>query len=299
MQFMNRNPFLVTRFVLLSLIAWLSIFTLVFASFNVASTTRTSELPVPGAAGFLIFTSSATLVMLLINGVAWRVAPYSKVVRVNFECGWTGFLSILQLTATLLMTFNLPVMCRYQSTNVINGECVSSSVLAPFTWFSSFTLITYVLMLSATTITHAPSRPGIWSSTVHSVPWFVRYQIPQVVAESQAPRSMPPRRPQNADDSDEFKSVDLEAGVSDKNTPLDVKDYQGRRGIDAPFATTGEPAARLPRATRYFQLSWYAKAASALSLFPREVADQNEPIPKPPRISEWLRANESIHSRSP
>ena len=168
-------------------------------------------------------------------------------------------------------------------------------------------MVVYVLTLSVTTIIHASSYPGIWSTTVYTVPWFVRYQKPAWKIPYPAPTLRRHRSTSSLDSSTtSVTGQDLETGFSNTNTlPLEVpKARQGRRAIDPPFTTRGQTInPHLPRATRYFELSWYAKATNALSLFPHEVVDQNVPIPKPPRLSEWIRADDrngiNVHTVPP
>jgi len=164
-----RNPFIIIRFIFFSLMIYMNILTIVFASWNVAAWTY-SGLSAPGASVFLILNSCA-LFAFITAGLAGLVFPNTRTANVAFECGWTAIVSLLQLGAAIAVTVYGPALVCQSETAW--GICASSHLLVSASWLSSFTIISYFLMLFGAAIAHMHSYPFIWWNTVYSVPWFV------------------------------------------------------------------------------------------------------------------------------
>jgi len=164
-----QNPFIIIRFVFFSLMTYMTVLTIVFASWNVAATIS-SGLSAPGASVFLIL-NGCSLFAFIAAGLAELVSPNTRAANVAFECGWTAIFSLLQLGAAVGVTVNGPaIQCQPGTTW---GVCASSYLLVPLSWLSSFAVIAYFLTLFGTTMAHMHAYPSIWWRTVYSVPWFV------------------------------------------------------------------------------------------------------------------------------
>ncbi|KIP09473.1 hypothetical protein PHLGIDRAFT_34384, partial [Phlebiopsis gigantea 11061_1 CR5-6] len=108
-----RNPFLIARFVLFSIITYLNILALGFAAWEISSMSS-SGLPVPGSPIFVIFNACVLFFFTVLAG-AELVFPKARTAQVKFECGWTAFMSSLQLACAIDVTINgPPVYCGLQ-----------------------------------------------------------------------------------------------------------------------------------------------------------------------------------------
>jgi len=310
---MYRNPFLVARFIFFAILLYLNLLTLIFAALNIAAV-KSSGISAPGAAAFLV-SNCCFLFLFLLFGLGGIGSPMVKI-----ECGWTAILSILHLAATVTMNVNgPPTMCQPALANW--AACATSSVLVPVTWLTTFTLIAYCLMLTISAIIHAKPLPGMWSVAVRVVPWFVpggglpAKKLPEPKAQSTKSRpvsfsgsevSVQLSKPNN-DVEAALPNVETSARITDFISAPWAKNRAGRRGIDPPFFTKGnndndsvpEARPRPPRATRYFELSWFRPKSQAQpavtpqtpgGVFGRAPGDEDDPIPLP-RLSEWIRAD--------
>jgi hypothetical protein len=178
-------------------------------------------------------------------------------------------------------------------------------------------VIAYCLTLTTATVMHGQIYPGIWSMSVYAVPWFVQYgtaPVELIRPASQAKEPLPDSSSSRESQDLSKSNVDVEAVLpkvgSPSNINLDLISApwamnRGRRGVDPPFATKEQaqtvPEARLrvPRATRYFELSWFVRKSQAPpavgpktpgGFFSRSAGDEDEPI-QLPRLSEWIRAD--------
>jgi len=164
-----KNPFIIIRFVFFSLMIYMAVLTIVFASWNVAAIIS-SGLSAPGVSVFLILNGCA-LFAFIAASLAELVYSKARTANVAFECGWTAVFSLLQLSAAVGVTVNGPAMqCQLETTW---GACASSHLLVPMSWLSSFIVVAYFLTLFGTAIAHMYAYPSIWWSSVYSVPWFV------------------------------------------------------------------------------------------------------------------------------
>jgi hypothetical protein len=322
-----QNPFLIVRFVFFSLLVYLNIVILIFASWNIHAT-RSSGASVPGVIFFVIY--NCCMVFLLVSlALVELIKPSLKAAKTRWECIWTAILSIFQIGATFSATVNGPLlMCQPSSGSF--AVCASSSLLVLTIWFGTMTLFGYFLLLFVTAVTHAGTYPAIWSTTVYSVPWFE----PDVFDSA----SIPPSKAEFVQDNDRSstKSVsltDVESGQKEdeKNKPAPRPSI--RRGIDDPFIRkvpapshrNPPPAIALsppkppkkdnvpesPGGSRYVEdfrdsrlpvtpglsdtISYYEPplGGDRMSAFPLGVDDHNKPIPLT-HLSEWLRADTAL-----
>ncbi|KAH7923514.1 hypothetical protein BV22DRAFT_1036217 [Leucogyrophana mollusca] len=164
-----QNAFIIIRTIFLSLMAYLNLLSLIFASWNIAAS-KSSGSTAPGAAVFLVLNSALIFVFVFLASVADFICSKSRPAQVKFECGWTVLMSALQLAASIDVTVNgPPVLCHIKATWT---TCASASLLVPVSWLSTFVLLTYCLTLIVMSVTHANEYPAIWSTSVQAVPWF-------------------------------------------------------------------------------------------------------------------------------
>jgi len=314
-----RNPFLIVRFIFLSLLVYLNLVTLAFASWNIHATTS-GALPVPGAAVFLIFNSIAICFLIALA----LVAPAARTARVMFECFWTATFSVLQIAATVSITVNGPVtMCHPRTGNW--EACTSSSLLLPTAWLSTFTLLTYLFVLFITTFAHSHTRPAIWSLTVCSVPWFTRCRPDDLDEKNDPQQYCCPKR------GDIEAPFDVPKSNGHGGQPLWAQRLHIRRGVDKPFApnknttsSQSSPTAATmpllppdaptqqsklaqPEGSRFIErfresqlqppASWWERPSQYglqftpyAEVFPHKIDDHDLPIPLP-SLSEWIRAD--------
>lgn len=317
------NPFLIVRLILLSLLVYLNLATLAFATWNIHATTS-GALPVPGAALFLIFNNTGLCFLIALA----LLASAARTAQVKFECLWAAVFGVLQIAATIGATVNGPfIMCQPTSGNW--EACASSSLLVPTAWLSTFTLLSYLFVLFITTVAHLRTQPDIWSLTVCSVPWFGRCK-----PDAHWDMSCEKNESQQCCCS---KKGDVEA-LSEIPQNNDGKGVQPpwaqrlhiRRGVDKPFASvtsshssptntllppppdapTQQSRLAQPEGSRFVErfqesqlqpsASWWETPAQYglpftphAEVFPRKVDDHDLPIALP-RLSEWIRAD-AVH----
>jgi len=329
-----KNPFLIIRFIFFSLLVYLNIVILIFASWNVHAA-RSSNVSVPAVVIFIIY--NCCMVFLLVPvALIELIRPNIKVARVNFECVWTAILSIFQIGATFSVTISGPLsMCRLSSGT--SELCASSSLLVLTVWFGTMTVFGYFLVLFVTAVTHASTFPTVWSTTVYAVPWFgddsdcISTKAPS--GEGSSDKGESQSRPQ----SDVESRHTIEQEVPAPRPSI-------RRGVDEPFRRKATaPSSRNPFAgitvlysppdarkkgetlgrpdgSRYVEVfrdsrlpvtpggtdtSYYCgvplEGVPRVNAFPTDVDDNDQPIPLP-HLSEWFRADaalgNNIQSRS-
>ncbi|TBU35826.1 hypothetical protein BD311DRAFT_814134 [Dichomitus squalens] len=164
----TRNPFIVLRFVLLGILAYINILTIGFAAWNL-TVLRDLDVHVLGSPTFVLFNSCLLLTLLAFCFASSRF-PVKFINQVRYECAWTGALSTLQLGGCVAVTANgPPVLC--QGISIV--ACASSSLVVALSWISCMILILYSFSLLTTTVTHMHVVADIWMSSVREVPWFV------------------------------------------------------------------------------------------------------------------------------
>ncbi|KAI0082741.1 hypothetical protein K474DRAFT_21327 [Panus rudis PR-1116 ss-1] len=170
---MMRNPFLTVRFVLFALIAYLNVMTFGFSIWNIVSM-KAAPVLFSGAPIFVLFNSCATIFSLFL-ALAELAIPSAKTAQVNFECGWTCVMSILQFGASMDITvMGPPAYCSSQAAEAV---CASATALMMLTWISCTCLLLYFLTLLITAFSHASTYPAIWSASVYSIPWFMEKEL--------------------------------------------------------------------------------------------------------------------------
>ncbi|GJE95204.1 hypothetical protein PsYK624_113850 [Phanerochaete sordida] len=310
-----RNPLLIVRFVLFSILVYLSVLALGFAGWEIASINEMG-LPMAGSPIFAMFNACAFLFFIAL-ACAELVIPDAKTGAIYFECLWTGTMSALSLSSAIDVIVNgPPVYCRVQDYEAI---CTSSTVLAAITWTTSFITIAYFLTLFYLALSHASVYGAFWQLTVYHAPWFVEPTLP--LAHS-GPTSKPPRPPQHKAtepwENPAFRHDDDEQDIGDAPLPPPLAPWardpeahalparrtapspvqstaslrppwaqrvQTRRGVDPPFAPA-PAASRLSRLVRSF---WSASSAPPPSppppvppkFAPRPLALRTSPSPLP------------------
>jgi len=303
-----QNPFLIIRYVCFSVILFLNLLALIFAAWNVA-VSKSEGRAAPGASVLVLFNGSAlfiSIVIALVELVVVRV----KTTKVKFECVWTAIMAVLQLAAALtITTTGPPVLCRPPAGL---AACTSATALVPVAWLSTFSIVVYFLTLTITTLVYAPSYPGIWSSSIYDVPWFISQDPPSLAHKKSSSTTTSntaysTKRSNNIWDEDEEQAV---AAPSRSCLSLVVapwaRPFQNKRGVDRPFATRSQVVAANvmapvpppkshppPIAARYMGLQ---------HPFPSEVDDEDKPIPYA-TLSQWVRADvtqgRTVHTRPP
>ncbi|KAH9901077.1 hypothetical protein C8Q73DRAFT_229834 [Cubamyces lactineus] len=162
-----RNPFIVLRFVLFAILIYVNLLMIGFAVWNL-SVLKSLNVDGLGAPTFVIFNACLLLLFVTMCFVSswYSSAAFDKV---RYECGWTGLLSALQLASSIDVTVNgPPTLCQ----GIAITACASSSLMVALSWVSSTLTLLYSFSLLTTAITHMSLIPGVWTYSVHEVPWF-------------------------------------------------------------------------------------------------------------------------------
>ncbi|KIK59762.1 hypothetical protein GYMLUDRAFT_261763 [Collybiopsis luxurians FD-317 M1] len=319
-----RNPFLMIRFIFLSLLLFLNLLDLIFASVN-ASAAVNANLSLPGASIFLIFNAVASIFFLCI-GLLELFAPNIAGSSVAFESCWSGVLSLAHIGAAVGTTINAAVFVHQTVDSVV---VASSFLLMPATWLSSLTMLGYFFVLLVSAITHVPFEAEIWNKPVHQVKWFGYTNSKLKSSNISGPRQMPGFE----NDSWTHYLEDIESSGARKarypvpdNEKAPWAPTNVRRGRDSPFrmpvkregsepdtssessfSTGSRENADLPPLPlniqvkggkpvgsrfieRFRESQTLSRPSASIVDFPREVDDHDKPIPLP-RLSQWIRAD--------
>ncbi|KAI0665119.1 hypothetical protein C8Q70DRAFT_32016 [Cubamyces menziesii] len=162
-----RNPFIVLRFVLFAILIYVNLLMIGFAVWNL-SVLKSLNVDGLGAPTFVIFNACLLLLLVIMCFVSsWY--PNAVFDKVRYECGWTSLLSALQLASSIDVTVNgPPALCQ----GIAITACASSSLMVVLSWVSSTLTLIYSFSLLTTAITHMSLIPGVWTYSVHEVPWF-------------------------------------------------------------------------------------------------------------------------------
>lgn len=306
-----KNPFIVARFIFFAVLAYLTILQLIFAAWNISTTTSAGQ-NVSNTPVFLVFNTCIILLFLL-HGVIDMVMPKEQLSSVRLECIWSAATNLLQTGIAIGVTISAPQeLCDISNWSY----CASSSLLAPIAWLTSVILLSYFFALTIAAVAHANVHPNIWTSTVHDIAWF----------------GYPPV---NQTDTGDF--VDYYDWKSERDPTLEDKAAEDsekapwaafarvRRGIDHPFSIDKKPGGKvrdevsmpsipLPPYTppktreriagngsRFIEVisepGRKARQANVPARFPSTVTDHDKPIPLP-RRSEWVRADDIATDKS-
>ncbi|KAF9453234.1 hypothetical protein P691DRAFT_771601 [Macrolepiota fuliginosa MF-IS2] len=163
------NVFLVIRTVFFALLLMFSLLLLVFAAWNISSTSAIGY-HTTGSSIFTIFTNSLLIILLGCSVIEYFL-PHIRSANVLVECGWAAIIALFQLGAAISTTTSgSSLTCR------ITGDwsiCASSSVLIPVSWLHTFIGFAYFFMLSISAMSHFRAYPDLWTRTIYTVDWFV------------------------------------------------------------------------------------------------------------------------------
>jgi hypothetical protein len=275
-----RNPFLLIRLTFLSLLLFLNLIDLIFASWN-ASAAVNANLSLPGASIFLIFNAIASIFFLGL-GLLELVAPKLAGSSVAFESSWSAILSLAHIGAAIGTTISAAVFIRETSEFAV---IASSLLLIPTTWLSSLSMLAYFFVLFVSAMTHTRFEAEIWTKPVYQVKWFGYTNSRLKSSDVGGPRSVPGME----NDSWTRYLNDIESvGVPQARNPaLDNEKAPWaptnvRRGRDSPFRT---PVKRESDNSD-------ASSDSSFSIGPRESA----PLPPLP-LSVQVKGGKPIGSR--
>jgi len=295
------NGFLIIRSVFFSLLTLLGLLVIIFASWNV-STSTSAGLTAP-TTPILMILDSCVLFFCICVGLLELFYSEIKTSVVLFECSWVALLSIFQLGASISVTVDGATMTCQDSDWSI---CASSSLLIVVGWLSCMIGLSYFFVLFFTSMSHR-REIEVWRRSIYSIDWFSR---------GSGERNETTLHSNNIE-SDFRKSV--------CNIAPWAKTSNFRRGVDHPFklsdnnssgrtSQTSLPCPPLnirpkdtfhdtPIASRFierFRTSWtephteipsiYGSGSPIILPFPPVIIDHDLPIPLP-RLSEWLRAD--------
>jgi hypothetical protein len=124
---------------------------------------------------YVIFAGGAGLVLVftIIFIEVGRNRNASLTSRVWFECLWSGFLFMLNLSAAALVTALIPSqMCQSHHLPVL--ACTSSKILQAFTWLLSIITFTYFLTIFITVFIRSGSDSRMWQGSIFSISFYDR-----------------------------------------------------------------------------------------------------------------------------
>lgn len=162
------SPFLLARFVVFSLLVYLSLTALGFAAWNVGAS-RAAGANVAGASIFLIFNGIAMCLFVTMALTNIRFLSFSTS-QVTFECVWTGIFTVLQIAASIDVTLSgPPTFCDARAPLSI---CASITILVPISWLAATLLLGYFVAVLALCVSHLRVHLDLWSTPIYEVAWF-------------------------------------------------------------------------------------------------------------------------------
>ncbi|KAI0247469.1 hypothetical protein BJV78DRAFT_915369 [Lactifluus subvellereus] len=203
-----KTPFLLVRFVVFSLLIYMSLTALVFAAWNVGAS-RAAGARVDGSA-LVIFTGSATPLCIAVcvsrrttgSLVADRLFLHraladAKIVSfstsmVGFECAWTGIFTVLQIAASIFVTLSGPP--EFCVANAPFSVCASITILVPISWLAASLLLGYFVTILALFVAHSRVHEALWSTSIYDVVWFDD-DYPHAANRRAAAPQIPPSTP--------------------------------------------------------------------------------------------------------
>ncbi|KAK0450762.1 hypothetical protein EV421DRAFT_1774940 [Armillaria borealis] len=227
------NPFLIVRFVFFSMLIYFSLLILVFAAWNVHATSALGAT-VSGSAALMLFNSCATLILIAL-AMAEIAFPQMKFAHVKAELLWTTVMSMFDISASISLIANGPVMTCQLTANW--SVCASSTLLVPTTWLKSFLVLAYVFSLFVSAVTHSHEHSSIWSKSVYTVPWF-RSTTPDASSDGGSSHTVAAKLGYGNDSWSQYlgdiaSTGDRKRKVAEKTHWADKT--QIRRGVDDPF----------------------------------------------------------------
>ncbi|KAF7304798.1 hypothetical protein MKEN_01193900 [Mycena kentingensis (nom. inval.)] len=296
------------RLLLLSLQVHLHILLLVSAAWSI-NTTRDSG--VPAASVMFVLTSILFICAVSMSAIiGFFKLPFALIASVIFEIGWMSLVLVLEFGAAVGASSQRPAG---ESSAIL----ASRSLLVPVAWLTTTVSIVYLTGFLLVVRAHSVYLPEIWSSSAHSVQWFVHKEIDAKTDDSwtrhlkDIEAEGEKRQPFSLDIAMEQAALaQAQATLHDK-APW-AQDI--RRGVDVPFSptpTSTPPAtpntdaaldAELPplplrvkaktaavgsRFLERFRDSWIPARTSP---FPTIIADHDKPIPIPEN-TKWVRAD--------
>ncbi|KAH9979857.1 hypothetical protein BGW80DRAFT_1270840 [Lactifluus volemus] len=163
-----KTPFLLVRFVVFSVLIYLSLTALVFAAWNVGAS-RTAGAHVDGASALVIFTASAMILCIPMALADAKIAFFSTSM-VGFECVWTGIFTVLQIAASIFVTLSGPP--EFCVAMVQLSICSSITILVPVSWLATFLLLGYFVTIMALSVSHLHVRENLLSISIYNLVWF-------------------------------------------------------------------------------------------------------------------------------
>ncbi|KAI0006072.1 hypothetical protein BJV74DRAFT_802004 [Russula compacta] len=178
-----KSPFLLVRFVVLSLQIYLNFSALVFAIWNVGAS-RAAGAHVDGASAFIIFNGITSFLCVTSALMDMRISFFSTSMM-GFECIWTGIFTTLQIAASVFVTLSgPPEFCELKAPILV---CASITILVPISWLAAISLLGYFVAISTLCVTHLRLYPALWFTSIYSIVWFVddvvadkRSSVPQL-----------------------------------------------------------------------------------------------------------------------
>ncbi|KAJ7632515.1 hypothetical protein FB45DRAFT_1026678 [Roridomyces roridus] len=302
---MRSNRFNTARLIILSLEANLQLLVLVAASWNV-NVTRAYDLPLPAGALCLILTSLMFFILVSIQSIVSRPnldvpSTFKTMASLAFECGWTTLLLVLQLSATIGATVNIPPPGSAAALSM------SHTFLIPAAWLATLLGLLYVSCLVGAVMAHKPMYPAIWTAQASSVDWFIHRTLKADSVESDSWTRYLNDIEASAGQKPHFAILDISQSTEKAPWAQNI-----RRGLDNPFSVKTEsdvsrsstptpskldaalpplPLRVAPKTSRFverFRESQTTTRAGPMQ-FPQRVDDHDKPIPLP-RWSQWIRA---------
>ncbi|KAH7877559.1 uncharacterized protein C8R40DRAFT_1168287 [Lentinula edodes] len=321
-----RNPFLIIRFIFLSLLSFLNLLNLIFASWN-ASAAINANIALPGASLFLVF-NSVTSIFFLGLGLLELVAPNFAGTSVAFESGWSAVLSLSSIGSAIGVTISAAIFIRQTTESSVTA---SSFLLMPTTWLTSLTMLGYFFILFVSAMTHASFEEEIWTKPVCQVKWFGYTNSRLRSSDVSNPRELPglendswaryldgiessgvrkARHPVTDPEKAPWASTHVRRGRdSPFRTPIKREDSDNSdTSSDSSFSLGARDSAPLPPLPLNVQVKGSKSVAGSRFIerfresqtlsrptrpvidFPHEVDDHDKPIPLT-RLSQWIRAD--------
>ncbi|KAJ3881006.1 hypothetical protein F5051DRAFT_398617 [Lentinula edodes] len=94
--------------------------------------------------------------------------------RIWFDCLWSGFLFLLNISAASVITALLPSQMCKNTHKLPSQACTSTKVLQGFTWLITTSLFAYFLTIFITVFVYSGSDPTLWRYSIYDLSTYDR-----------------------------------------------------------------------------------------------------------------------------
>ncbi|KAJ3778185.1 hypothetical protein FB446DRAFT_699403 [Lentinula raphanica] len=124
---------------------------------------------------FVIFVGASSLVAVFTIIFVEVGRREAFTCRVWFDCLWSGFLFLLNISAASVVTALMPSqMCR-RTSKLSSEACTSTKVLQGFTWLFTILLFSYFVTIFITVFIRSGSDSRLWYYSIYDISSYNRH----------------------------------------------------------------------------------------------------------------------------